>query len=176
MVPDDEALVARARGGDDDAFRLIFERHHRGVYRFIYALTGDHARTEDVVQDTFVAAYRGMAAFRGGASLRTWLCAVARNTMAKSFRRGSPPAVMPAAEPTPEAALLGRELDGAIARALRQLDEEKRVVFTLKTMEGLSYDQIAAITGSSIAKLKTDLFRAKAHMRKLLAHFQEGRE
>ncbi len=77
MEPDEEALVARARGGDDVAFRALFESHHRTVYRFVYTMTADHARTEDVVQDTFVAAYRGLRTWRGHARLTTWLYAIA---------------------------------------------------------------------------------------------------
>src|SRR4051794_10157915 len=126
MEPDDDALVRRARQGSDDAFRLLFERHHRMVYRFVYAMTGDHDRTEDVVQETFVAAYRGLGTLRGEARMTTWLCAIARNIGAKSFRRFRPAhesnssaaALRVAGHGTPETQLLDGELGRAVSRAL----------------------------------------------------------
>jgi RNA polymerase sigma-70 factor (ECF subfamily) len=179
MQPTDDALVQLARGGDDEAFRAIFDRHHRTVYRFAYAMTGDHVRAEDVVQDTFVAAYHGLTRLRGEARLTTWLCAIARNILMKSFRRMQPQiiaseaALQPSDVMTPEARLLSEETGRLILGALLQLDEDKRTVFTLKMIEGLSYEEIASITGSAVPKLKTDLFRARARMRELLAEWKE---
>jgi RNA polymerase sigma-70 factor (ECF subfamily) len=183
MEPHDDALVARAREGDDEAFRALFERHHRAVYRFVQAMTGDHSRTEDIVQETFVAAHRGLGTLRGDAKLSTWLFAIARNLALKSFRRAAPghetdsstAALRVASGSTPEARLLEGELARAVSRALADLDADKRAVFTLKMIEGLSYEEIAAITGSAVAKLKSDVFRAKARLRELLADFREER-
>jgi len=178
MEPDDEALVARARGGDDAAFRALFERHHRTVYRFVYSMTADHALAEDVVQDTFVAAHRSLGAWRGHARLSTWLYAIARNVLAKSTRKARANEPLPEIVDTgrnPEGSVLDAEVAGAISRALVALDEEKRTAFVLKVIEGLSYEEIAEITGSALAKLKTDVFRAKERMRELLADFRERR-
>ena len=176
MQSDDAALVARAARGDDDAFREIFERHHRFVYRFLYAMTGNHHESEELLQETFVAAHAGLRSLRHDSRLTTWLCAIARNVAAKSYRRAARGVEIDLAPvPTPEGALLDGELSRAISRALLELDDDKRTVFTLKMIQGLSYEEIAAITGSAIAKLKTDLFRAKGRMRELLAAYREGR-
>jgi RNA polymerase sigma-70 factor (ECF subfamily) len=183
MDSDDAALVARALGGSDDAFREIFERHHCFVYRFLYGMTGDHDRTEDLLQDTFAAAFRGLGTLRDESRLTTWLCAIAKNLAAKSYRgaapahesAGSDAALQVRDASTPEARLLGREIGDVVARALQQLDYDKRLVFTLKMIQGLSYQEIAAITGTAVAKLKTDLFRAKRRVRELLAADKEGR-
>jgi RNA polymerase sigma-70 factor (ECF subfamily) len=176
MEPDDEALVARARKGDDVAFRALFERHHRTVYRFVYTMTADHARAEDVVQDTFVAAYRGLRTWRGQGRLTTWLYSIARNLLAKSLRKADTiepvPEIADAAR-SPEGNVLDAEVASAIARALLTLDEDKRTAFALKVIEDLSYEEIAEITGSAPGKLKTDVFRAKERMRELLADFKE---
>ena len=178
MEPDDDALVAQALGGRDEAFRVLFERHHRTVYRFVYAMTADHTRAEDMVQETFVAAHRGLASRRGEGRLTTWLCAIARNLLAKSMRGrrvqiSETPAPLQLVDPahTPEERVIAGELSEAISRAVLQLDEEKRTAFVLKMIEGLSYEEASAITGSAVAKLKTDVFRAKSRMRELLAGF-----
>ncbi|HEX8155526.1 MAG TPA: sigma-70 family RNA polymerase sigma factor [Thermoanaerobaculia bacterium] len=176
MQSDDAALVARAGRGDDDAFREIFERHHRFVYRFLYAMTGNHHEAEELLQQTFIAAHGGLTSLRHEARLTTWLCAIARNLAAKSYRRAAREIdVEVASLQTPERALLDDELSRAIAHALLELDEDKRTVFTLKMIQGLSYEEIAAITGSAVAKLKSDLCRAKGRMRALLAAYREGR-
>jgi RNA polymerase sigma-70 factor (ECF subfamily) len=77
---------------------------------------------------------------------------------------------------SPDSILLGGELNDKISLALQSLDEDKRMVFTLKILKQLSYEDISQITGSSIPKLKTDLHRAKAEMRNLLGHYLEGKK
>jgi RNA polymerase sigma factor (sigma-70 family) len=84
----DEAddLIVRARSGDDDAFASIFRLHSRFVYKFIYAMLIDKSSAEELTQETFFAAYKSIGGLRGDASLKTWLCAIAKNVVYKSFR------------------------------------------------------------------------------------------
>src|SRR5690242_12304797 len=82
--PDD--LLARAQRGDDEAFGLIFAYHHRFVYKFIYSMIGDECLAEELTQETFLGAYKGINSLRGEAKLRTWLCGIAKNIVYKHLR------------------------------------------------------------------------------------------
>lgn len=177
--------IARAQNGDTAAFGVIFERHSRFVYKFICAMVvGDRTAAEELTQETFLAAYKNIRDLRGEASLRTWLCAIAKNVVYKSFRAhrherlngGGEFAAADAADaknPLPDAEFLDKELNRVIGSALARLDEDKRLIFTLKELQHLSYKEIAEITGSTIPKLKTDLHRAKIEMRRALKPYLE---
>lgn len=178
-------LLARARRGDDEAFRLIFERHHRSIVRFIYGMVGQRELTEELTQETFMAAYKNLGTLRDEAKLSTWLYGIARNVTRKSFRarRGennqinvdeSLLAETADRGAAPDSNLLNKELKCAIHDALGRLDEDKRLVFTLKVLQQRSYEEIAEISGFSIPKLKTDLHRAKLEMRRLLRPYMEA--
>jgi RNA polymerase sigma-70 factor, ECF subfamily len=177
-------LVARARQGDHEAFRLIFEREHRFVMRFLYAMVGERSLAEELTQETFVRAYRRLNTIRTEVKISTWLCGIARN-VALNWLRSHRKQDQSLAEESmvqecvddlasqPDRYLLNSELRQVIHNALVSLDHDKRLVFTLKVMQQLSYEDIAAITGHSIPKLKTDLHRAKAAIRRMLLPYLE---
>ena len=180
--PDD--LIARVQSGDCEAFGLIFEHHSRFVYKFIYAMLGDPNLAEELTQETFLGAYKGIHALRGEAQLKTWLCGIAKNIVYKSLRAKGKEAkksgdeveslkVFDDKNPSPDREFLSKELNSLIRLALKKLDEDKRLVFTLKELQNLSYQEISEITGFAIPKLKTDLHRAKNEMRRLLAPYLE---
>jgi RNA polymerase sigma-70 factor (ECF subfamily) len=182
---DAERLLARARGGDDEAFRLIFERHHRVIMRFLYGMVGRHALAEELTQETFMAAYKNIGTLRDDSKLSTWLYGIARNVARKSFhaRRGeqrqtgledAQAAEARDAGRTPDEQVLGKELNRVIADALGRLDEDKRLVFTLKVLQQFSYEEIAEMSGHSVPKLKTDLHRARLEMRRMLRPYMEA--
>jgi RNA polymerase sigma-70 factor (ECF subfamily) len=184
-LSDAEGLLARVRGGDDEAFRLIFERHQRVIMRFIYGMVGRRALAEELTQETFMAAYRTIATLRDDAKLSTWLYGIARNVARKSFyaRRGErgqaglEDALAVEARDAggaPDEQVLGKELNRAIVEALGRLDEDKRLVFTLKILQQFSYEEIAEISGHSVPKLKTDLHRARLEMRRMLRPYVEA--
>ena len=180
-----EELVARVRAGDDDAFRLIFERYARPVIGFIFDMVGERALAEDLAQETFVRAYQHIAALRDDAKLSTWLFGIAKNVARESLRDRprqrrqvgideQPALELRDAEPSPDGRLLDKELNGVIQNALLALDEDKRLVFTLKVFQQRSYEEIAEITGFTVGKLKTDLHRARAVMRRRLGPYLGG--
>ena len=182
-----EELVARVRAGDEEAFRLIFNRYSRPVLSFIFDMVGDRALAEDLAQETFVRAYRGLSGLREETKLSTWLFAIAKNCAREQLRtrRRNEGNVELDAEPafelrdqgqTPSGVLLDKELSGVIQRALQKLDEDKRTVFTLKVLQQRSYEEIAEITGFSVGKLKTDLHRARAEMRKRIGPYLGGEQ
>src|ERR687893_1631930 len=81
-----EELVARVRGGDEEAFRLIFDRYARPLLSFIYDMVGERELAEDLTQETFVRAYKGLAGLRDEARLSTWLFSIAKNVARESLR------------------------------------------------------------------------------------------
>jgi RNA polymerase sigma-70 factor (ECF subfamily) len=179
-----ENLVARAKCGDKEAFGLIFEHHHRFVFKFVYAMLGNYSAAEEMTQETFLGAYRSLSSLKNDAALKTWLCSIAKNNVYKSFRANRKEGKQSNEEietldlvddktPSPDDRLVNRELNQSIAAALAGLDEDKRAVFVLKEIQQLSYQEISEITGDAVPKLKTDLFRAKARMRKVLQPYLE---
>lgn len=163
-------LIARAQAGDREAFGLIFQTHSRFVYKFICAMLGGDNVAEELMQETFLAAYKNIGGLRGEATLRTWLCAIAKNLVYKSLRSRRREALRSDTEIEsvansktilPDREFLSKELNQVIGAALAELDEDKRLIFVLKELQHLSYKEISVITGSSVPKLKTDLHRAK---------------
>ena len=179
-----EDLIARALSGDDQAFQLIFDRYSRPIISFIYDLTGERELSEELMQETFVRAYRNLGTLRGDAKLSTWLFGIAKNVAREALRvrqhanrrvqlddesvRELRDGGLP-----PDDFLINKELNGVIHGALARLDEDKRLVFALKVFQQHSYEEIASITGFSIAKLKTDLHRARLEMRRLIRPYLE---
>lgn len=177
-------LLARAQGGDGEAFNLIFVSHHRFIYKFIYAMVGEQSLAEELTQETFLGAYRGICSLRGESKLRTWLCGIAKNTVYKFLRsqrrEGTKSAdavesfdLVDERNLPPDEEFLSRELNQRIEAALAGLDADKRLIFVLKELQQLSYHEISEITGHSIPKLKTDLHRAKARMQIVLRPYLE---
>ncbi|HSE17778.1 MAG TPA: sigma-70 family RNA polymerase sigma factor [Pyrinomonadaceae bacterium] len=175
-------LVTRVCQGDADAFRLIFERYSRPVISFIYDMVNDRGLAEELTQETFVRAFRAIHTMRAETKLSTWLFGIARNVARESLRARAranthvdlaDKSVMDLSDdkPAPVEGLLSKELNALVRRSLAALDEDKRLVFTLKVLHQCSYEEIAAITGFSLAKLKTDLHRARAEMRKKISPY-----
>ena len=175
-------LVTRVCQGDAEAFRLIFERYSRPVISFIYDMVNDRGLAEELTQETFVRAFRAIHTMRAETKLSTWLFGIARNVARESLRARAragnhvnlaDKSVMDLSDkkPAPVDGLLSKELNELIRRSLASLDEDKRLVFTLKVLHQCSYEEIAAITGFSLAKLKTDLHRARAEMRKRISPY-----
>jgi RNA polymerase sigma-70 factor (ECF subfamily) len=170
-------LVTRVCQGDQEAFRLIFDRYSRPVIGFIYDMVSDRELAEELTQETFVRAFRAIHRMKPETKLSTWLFGIARNVARESLRARTRAnmqvpleheSVMDVSDQkqVPVDRLLSKELNELIRRALEALDDDKRLVFTLKVFHQCSYEEIAEITGFSLAKLKTDLHRARAEMRR----------
>ncbi len=180
-----EDLIARVRNGDDEAFRLIFERYARSIFRFIYGIVGQRSWAEELTQETFLGAYKSIRSLRDDAKFSSWLYGIARNVTRRSLRshRGGidrsideipnvPQTEIDQAAPDDQ--LLVKERHQAILSALSTLNEDKRLAFTLKVLQQKSYQEIAEITGYSIPKLKSDVHRAKLEMRDLVRPYSGG--
>lgn len=175
-------LVARACQGDQEAFRLIFERYSRPLISFIYDQVSNRELAEELTQETFVRAYRSLHTLREETKLSTWLFGIAKNVARESLRARvrddrnvdlEDKLVLNLSDrgPVPVKQLLNKELNEVIQNSLALLDEDKRLVFTLKVFQQCSYEEIAEITGFSIPKLKTDLHRARTEMRRRVGQY-----
>src|SRR5512132_1490238 len=153
--------VARARSGDPEAFRELVERHSRAVFRVAYRITGRAEDAEDVVQETFLRAYRQLDRFESRANFGTWLHRIAANC-AVDLLRGRPRREMneeaetlerlsdrhdEGALPSPERSMLGVQIKERVASALDRLTDMERAAFTLRHFEGLSIEEISQALG-----------------------------
>lgn len=167
-MADDAELVARVLAEDDRrAFGELVRRHQsmvRGLLRRLCA--GDAARADDLAQETFLAAYRKLGTWRGGARLSTWLCAIAYRAWLSQARRARQPEP-PEAEPAPSAAEAAVDRHDLL-RALGALREEERAALALAYGEELTHQEAAEILRCPVGTLKTHILRGKEKLRKLL--------
>lgn len=177
-----EDLVARARAGDQEAFRLLFVRFSRPVFQFIYQLVSQRDLADELTQETFVRAYRNLNQLRDDSRFSTWLFGIGHN-VAREFLRAKQRQIESLSEEinesedtrsiSPVDGVLEKELNLAIEKALQELDEERRAIFVLKVFQQRSYQEIVEITGFSLAKIKTELHRARLKLRQRLRCYVE---
>lgn len=171
----DEALAARAASGDADAFRALYDRHRTMIYTLALRMTGADADAEDVLQQTFLRAYRALPRFRGESKFTTWLWRVAVSaalTDRKSKARATP-AVDDAAldgraapGPPPSADAESAD-DAAMLRAhLAALPRRERALLHMRYQEGKSFEEISDLMDMPVGTLKSLVFRAKAELRR----------
>ena len=177
-----EALLESARQGDGPALEALLKDVEPRIYRFSLRMCGRPEDAQDVLQETLLAAFRSVRAFRGESSVSTWLYAIARSFCIKKRRRSvfAPELVSLDAERReagrsatpardPETALADRELADALQAAISALDPAAREVLVLRDVEGLSADEVAGITGASVSAVKSRLHRARRAVRERLA-------
>lgn len=179
-APDDDTLVRRVRNGQLDAFEPLVERHRDTVVRVAARIVGP-TEAEDVAQEAFLRALSRIRQYRGDGSFRAWLLQVAHRTAIDSARRRRPEPVDEAAidarapvddhrERQPARQLEDRERRDRLELKLRGLREEHRSVLILRDLEGLSYEEIATVTGLPLGTVKGQLHRARNELVELLRH------
>jgi RNA polymerase sigma-70 factor (ECF subfamily) len=180
MDDSDEALLSAVKAGDEAALATLLERHAPAIQRFASRLCRDREDARDVMQDTLLAAARGMRELRGAAALSTWLYKIARSHCIKARRASkfAPKSVdlldetaVASSEPAPERAASDRETAAALADAIHALEPEAREVLVLRDVEGLTANEAAEIVGISVDALKSRLHRARAQVRARLEPF-----
>lgn len=191
---DDSALVAQAAAGETAAFEALVERHRNRVYGLALRMLNSEDDASEVVQETFISAYRNLAHFRGDAQFSSWVTRIAANHALMKLRhrkvvgaveesldephfneRGS---LIEEVAPIPdaEASALNQELRGAIEAAAARLGDEYREVFVLRDLEGMSYEEIAELTSSSVPAVKSRLHRARLSLRSAIDAFYAERQ
>jgi RNA polymerase sigma-70 factor (ECF subfamily) len=177
MEGSDAAAVARARAGDREAFRTLVERHSRNVFRLAFRMTGNEEDAEDVVQETFLKAYRNLPRFAGQSEFSTWLHRIAANCAVDALRRRVSRQMQErpleaesleaaASGPTPERAFFGSEIHQRVARSLEGLSAMERAAFVLRHYEGRTIAEIGKTLGVRSGAAKNCVFRAVAKLRR----------
>jgi RNA polymerase sigma-70 factor (ECF subfamily) len=172
---DEPALVREAKLGEREAFRAIMQRYNQRLFRVARAVVGDDAEAEDVLQEAYLRAFAGIAAFRGEAGLLTWLTAIALNEARGRLRKRRPMVdletaaanVVPFAPqpPDPESEAARAETRQLLETSIDGLPPDFRIVFVLREIEGLSVEATAAQLGLNPATVKTRHFRARRMLR-----------
>jgi RNA polymerase sigma-70 factor, ECF subfamily len=179
MPQTDAATVALARDGDSEAFRALVERHSRAVYRLALRMTGSTQDAEDVVQETFLKAYRQLSRFESRANFSTWLHRIAMNCSIDLIRArphreaghdaedldhlGSDDHLQRQA--SPERLMLSTEVQDRVAGAMSGLSAMERAAFALRHFEGQSIEEISRALGLKTNATKHSIFRAVKKMR-----------
>jgi|SRR5690242_15499636 RNA polymerase sigma-70 factor, ECF subfamily len=179
---DNATVVARARQGDEEAFRVLVEQHSRSVFRLAYRMTGNEQDAEDVVQESFLRAYKQLGRFESRANFGTWIYRITANCCVDLMRarqarrdqsRGESldaAAQLPSTGgPGPERLAESAEIDRQVQDALAALSPLERAAFSLRHYEGRSIDEISAALGLGTSAAKHSVFRAVKKLRAALA-------
>ena len=174
----DQQLVERAQSGDKHAFELLVAKYQRRLGRLISRFVRDAAEVEDVTQDAFIKAYRALPAFRGDSAFYTWLYRIGINTAKNHLlalgRRAPTSTVLDSEEAeefedaallhevsTPENELMSKQVVEVVNASLQQLPDDLRMALTLREIEGLSYEEIAAVMNCPVGTIRSRIFRAR---------------
>ena len=177
----DRALVLRAQRGEPHAFEMLVVKYQRRIERLVSRMLRDPMAIEDVAQETFVRAWRALPQFRGESAFYTWLYRIAINTAKTALAdRKRDPVVAESTlvstedgeEPsrlenelsdgeTPDAVLASKEIAAAVNAAIDALSEDLRQAVVLREIEGLSYEEIAAVMNCPIGTVRSRIFRAR---------------
>jgi RNA polymerase sigma-70 factor (ECF subfamily) len=186
MEDSDSVAVARVKSGDGDAYRVLVDRHSRSVFRLAYRMTGNESDSEDVVQETFLRAYKQLHRWEARSSFGTWLFRIAANysldLMRRKKRHGevtmndSGPdedstemaQVLPSSDPGPERLMFSNRVQERVSEALNELSQQERTAFVLRHFEGQSIEEISGALGLSGNAAKHSIFRAVQKLRRHL--------
>ncbi|MFN7753702.1 MAG: RNA polymerase sigma factor RpoE [Pseudomonadota bacterium] len=191
----DQQLVERAQRGDKLAFELLVSKYERKLQRLLSRLVRDPAEVEDVAQEAFIKAYRALPTFRGDSAFYTWLYRIgintAKNHLAAQGRKVPALSDLPGEEGdedggalgrdanTPEDELMSRQVAETVNAAMQALPEELRSAIMLREIEGMSYEDIAAMMNCPIGTVRSRIFRAReaiaAQLRPLLGTSRDRR-
>lgn len=194
-VHPDRALIARCQRADSTAFDEIVARYKGKVYNYLYRMTGSAEDAEDLTQEVFVRMVLHIHAFRAESSLSTWLFRIAGNLCVDAFRRGrkerglvssldapvrgddeegSVGREIPDMAQAPESLFGRKELGARIEAALAKLPPKLRSAVVLHDIEGLPYDEIAAVEGIPLGTVKSRIFNARVALREHLRPYLEA--
>jgi RNA polymerase sigma-70 factor (ECF subfamily) len=174
------AVLARARQGDSEAFRALVERHSRRAFQLAFRMMGNEQDAEDVVQESFLRAYRQLGRFEARANFGTWLHRIVANCAvdairARPERHGRPESFDQGPEvvsdrPDPERLAASAEITSRIADALDRLSPLERAAFALRHHEGRTIEEISRTLGLGTSAAKHSVFRAVKKLRAALGN------
>jgi len=189
--PTDEEIVARVRAGELGLYAIVMRRHNQTLYRAARAILRDDSEVEDVLQDTYLSAFRHLGEFQGRARFSTWLVRIAINRALDRRRRRARivpldaaaqdhlstearPSIARAASESPERQSARREVARLLESAIDALPEGFRAVYVLREVEQMSTEETAASLELAVNTVKTRLHRARAMLRDWLFQHVDG--
>ena len=174
----DQVLVQCVQDGDKKAFGLLVLKYQRKLMRLVMFFVKDHAEAEDIVQETFIKAYRALPSFRGESAFYTWLYRIgvnsAKNHLNSQKRRvptsldvdtsdtdsfNEPDGLKESS--TPDSVLASKQLAAKVNEAMGALPEDLRIAISLREIDGLSYEEIAEMMECPIGTVRSRIFRAR---------------
>jgi RNA polymerase sigma-70 factor, ECF subfamily len=187
MEISDQAAVELIRGGDPDAFRVLVDRHSRAVFRLAWRMTANAHEAEDIVQETFLRAYKQLGRFDGRAAFGTWVHRIAVNCsldLIRARKRRQETTVsapqddpgeadrflqsVASSEPSPERCFQSTQVRELLTAAMEDLSEMERCAFTLRHHDGLGIEEISRTLGVHPNAAKHSVFRAVQKLRRAL--------
>ncbi len=179
---DEKKLIAEVLGGDHEAFAQLVEAYEDKVYNLCLRMCSDREDAKDLAQEAFLKAWRGLRFYKQEAAFSTWLYRLTSNVCIDYLRQKKRRSVVsfvtadeegiqldiPDPTPTPEQQVMDEQTKARVANAMSQLEEEFRLVLTLRVVEELSYDEIAEIMDLKVGTVKSRLARAREKLRKIL--------
>ncbi len=174
LPAEEHALVNASQRGDRQAFAHLVERYWDRLYRWLYHLTRDRHTAEDLAQETFLKAFRGLKRFRAGSNFRAWLFRIAHNSFANERRanartRVALPEEIAGKEEEPAEQAVTREALHLLGKAVAQLPSDFRAAFLLRAEEGLSFREIAAVMNLTEETARWRVFKARQRLLGVLA-------
>jgi len=186
MEVSDAAVVAQVLAGDKEAFRLLVDRHSRSIFHVTFRMTGNQQDAEELVQETFLRAYKALGRFELRSNFSTWLYRIAVNrtldflSVKKMQNKDTYQIVdepdpeegrqiqLAAEGPGPERMVLSSEMKSKVAQSMSLLTPVERIAFTMRHMEGRSIDEIGATLKLNTSAAKNSIFRAVKKLRQQL--------
>jgi RNA polymerase sigma-70 factor (ECF subfamily) len=187
-VPDELALVERARKGDLSAYDDLVRRYQERIYATLYNMTSNHEDANDLAQEAFIKAFQALKSFKGGSSFYTWIYRIAVNRTINFLKQRKnrthlslndldfnaehhPDLVALVSDKTPRRAVLLGELQEKLNAAMQKLSEDHRLVVTLHDIQGLSHDEIGEIMDCNIGTVRSRLFYARQQLQGFLSEY-----
>lgn len=183
----DEAIVSMVLGGDQAAYRILVDRHARTIFRMAYRMTGSAEDADDVVQETFMRAFRKLDRFRADAAFATWIYRIGMNCgrdYLRSRKRAPVELVDPADQLSERAMSVGPmqetnmnriEIRRKLRAAMEELSGNERTAFVMRHFEGMSIEEIGEALGTRTNATKHTIFRAVRKLRESLGPLVEAR-
>jgi RNA polymerase sigma-70 factor (ECF subfamily) len=173
-VPTDAALIAAWQGGDEQAAAELVHRHARPLARFLVGAGAFDTELDDLIQETFIRAFRRVDQFRGQCQFRTWLLTIGSNALKDAARRAKRARLVPLDEGLhssggdPHELAVAGETEQRLADGLLQLPRMQREVFLLRAQQGMEYDDIAAALGSTPGAARVHYHHAVKRLKEFL--------
>jgi RNA polymerase sigma-70 factor (ECF subfamily) len=173
MAENERELVERCRSGDERAFQELVDRYKDLVFALIARTVQDRGRAEDLAQDVFLRVYRGLPYFRGEARLSTWIYRIVANVCVQEHGRPAPPVSLDekqgsVAASAPDRQFGDLELRDRLEKAIARLPANYRLLVAAHYLEGVHYEDLAEALQLPLGTVKTQLYRAKQQLRRLL--------